>query len=234
MEQAPGAWLKEGERIQIVIFMRHGVASHNLLDPMTGRSPDLYDPALWDPSLVERGMKEALTVRERITHYINRMDLVVCSPLTRCLQTAHLVFFPGTAYDARSNPIPVVCLEQIREAAGMHYPDKRRDKRFLQLHWPFIQFDPAMSSIDEIWSESSRETLEDVVSRVNKFLEWLVQREEVNVFVVSHGVWIECCFEAHCPGFLQHGKRVYNCDCFIGEVVSKDAAFVRMQNLKKL
>lgn len=215
------------------MFLRHGVAKHNLRDPTTGQSPDLTNPALWDPPLVQQGMQQAITVRERVSDVINKSELVVASPLTRCLQTAHLVFFPGSAYN-QADPTPIVCVEQVREAYGMHYPDKRREKSILQKHWPFVHFDPAMTDKDEKWSDSSRETLDDVIGRVSEFFQWVVQRRETNIFVVSHGVWIECCFKAYFPLMMEGGRRVYNCDLFVSEIVSKDGKFVRMQNLGKL
>ena len=125
-------------------------------------------------------------------------------------------------------------MEQVREAFGMHYPDKRRDKSILQQHWPFVHFDAAMAERDEQWSPSTRETVTDVETRVQDFLDWLVQRNESNIFVVSHGVWIESCFDVHFPEVLQDGMRVYNCDCFWGEIVSQQGRFVRIQNLSKI
>ena len=228
---------KEGrdiERVQTVLFLRHGVAKHNVKDELTGEKPNICSPAFWDPPLLDRGMREALTVRERLLHVLRRVDLVITSPLTRCIQTANLVFFPGGNYDVPSSPPPMLCLEQVREAFGIHYPDKRRDKRLLQKHWPNVQFDPSMSDLDEQWSDKSRETLQDVVQRVGQFLEWLVKRNESFVFVVSHGVWIESCFRAYFPEPLSGEQRVYNCDCFAGEIVSRRGSFVRLQNLRKI
>lgn len=223
-----------GERVQTVVFLRHGVAKHNVPDPTTGEKPDICSPAFWDPPLLDRGMQEALAVRERLVHFLRRVDLVITSPLTRCMQTANLVFFPGANYDVPHSPPPMLCVEQVREAYGIHYPDKRRDKRLLQKHWPTIHFDPSMSDLDEEWSDTSRETLQDVIGRVDQFMEWLVQRNEMFVFVVSHGVWIESCFRKHFPEVLQGGQRVYNCDCFVGEVVSRQGTFLRLENLRKI
>jgi phosphohistidine phosphatase SixA len=78
-------------------------------------------------------------------HENGTIELVVCSPLTRCLQTASLVF---PSYFADSNPSPaescgssasegenellvldrscsLFCHGDLREAYGIHYPDKR-------------------------------------------------------------------------------------------------------------
>jgi broad specificity phosphatase PhoE len=227
----------EGERVQTIMFLRHGVAKHNLLDPITGAPPNLRDPKLWDPPLISQGMKQALAVRERLANNaaFQNVNLVITSPLTRCLQTAHLVFFPpGTEPYYEKDPMRILCMEQVREAFGMHYPDKRRDKTLLQKHWPFVQFDPAMTDRDEQWSDSTRESFDDVIKRVSQCFQWVVQREESNICIVSHGVWIEACFQAFFPDMLRGGTRVHNCDFFQGQLVSRNASFVRLQNLGRL
>jgi hypothetical protein len=108
--------------------------SHNLRDPQTGRPPNLFDPALLDPSLVLRGKTAAVEVGERIrawwhaTQLGESIQLIITSPLTRCIQTAVLAFLPGNDYGSST---PFVCLEGVREAFGSHYPDQRRAKSVL-------------------------------------------------------------------------------------------------------
>ena len=89
-----------------------------------------------------------------------------------------------------------------------------------------------MTESDDAWSPVRRETLMDIQHRINLFLQELSERPELNVVVVSHGVWIECCLHAQCPEALGHGKmRVHNCNIFVGECVSLDGKFVRLQNV---
>ena len=52
--------MPSSERFQKVVFVRHGVAKHNLPDSFTGKMPNLRDPALLDPSLVYQGKQQAL------------------------------------------------------------------------------------------------------------------------------------------------------------------------------
>jgi hypothetical protein len=125
------------EKIQTVVFVRHGVAKHNL--HVDGKPPNLEDPMLFDPPLVFEGKKQALDVGERLriwwhtTQTGEQIELVVTSPLTRCIQTASLAFLRGDCYtDGRHEP-SFFCFELIREAYGMHYPDRRRNKSFLEV-----------------------------------------------------------------------------------------------------
>jgi len=55
---------------------------------------------------------------------IEGVQVVISSPLRRCLQSASLAF-PGAA---RGLGPPIVCNDLAREAYGMHFPDKRGKK----------------------------------------------------------------------------------------------------------
>jgi hypothetical protein len=130
------------EKIQKVAFVRHGVARHNLHDPVTRQPPKLEDPNLWDPALVYHGKQQALEAGERVknwwrtTQLGEEIDLIITSPLTRCIQTTMLGFLPGDMYTdnhSREGEPKIYCTELVREAFGMHYPDKRREKSLLQV-----------------------------------------------------------------------------------------------------
>lgn len=96
-------------------------------------------------------------------------------------------------------------------------------------------FDDSMTENDDAWSPDRRETIHDIRHRISLFLETLSQREETNVVVVSHGVWIERCFHMCCPEALEHGKkRVHNCNVFVGECVSREGKFLRLQNVNHI
>jgi broad specificity phosphatase PhoE len=99
-----------------------------------------------------------------------------------------------------------------------------------------LEFDPSMTETDEAWKATSRETINQIRDRIATFLQTLVERPETNVVIVSHGVWIETCFQVFCPEALDYGqKRVNNCNIFAGECVSnKKGEFVRLQNVHQL
>lgn len=90
-----------------------------------------------------------------------------------------------------------------------------------------------MPDSDEWWKPDKRENWADINARVHKFLQWLVRRQEDNIVVVSHGVWIESCLQLGCPGVLE-GRRVYNGDAFACDTVSRDGSFVRFQHVRQI
>jgi Histidine phosphatase superfamily (branch 1) len=277
-----------GIRVQKLIFIRHGIAKHNLLSLSPSSSskqaqrPNLHDPSLWDPPLVYDGKIKAVEAGERLRYvmrhnkhqfmtatttttttftgtggggcggnssstsssssssssslnttfnYDPKPELVISSPLTRCLQTTMLMCGPGdiytssTAADTASNPHPgrgegshqhvedsemevnrkepkYLCNELCREAYGIHYPDKRRSLSLLQKYWPIFEFDPTMTEDDEAWKPDQRETINDVQRRATQFLELIVNRSESIIIVVSHGVFIETLLNTYCPDAL--------------------------------
>ena len=73
------------ERVQKVVFVRHGVAKHNIPDPTTGKAPNVRDPAMTDPSLVYQGKQQALHAGHRLqqwwqtTQQGNDVELVITS-----------------------------------------------------------------------------------------------------------------------------------------------------------
>ena len=127
-----------GIKRQTIVFVRHGVARHNLLDDK-GNPPNLNDPELFDPPLLLEGKKQAFDAGERLriwwhtTQVGEHLELVITSPLTRCLQTTALAFLPGDLY-AKDIPEPTIaCMDLVREAYGMSYPDRRRPKDLLMV-----------------------------------------------------------------------------------------------------
>jgi broad specificity phosphatase PhoE len=98
-----------------------------------------------------------------------------------------------------------------------------------------VQFDESMTETDEMWSPSSREGWNELGSRVDALLKWIVLRPEENIMVVSHGVWIEDFLRRHQPNFLGD-RRVYNLDAFGMQFVSQKSTqgFLRLQNVSKI
>jgi broad specificity phosphatase PhoE len=115
----------------------------------------------------------------------------------------------------------------IHSRASSHSPPFSR----LQKYWPHVQFDPSMSENDIYWSPDHRESWDALGGRVKSFLEWLIQRNEEHIVVVSHGVWIETCFALFSPGALGE-HRVYNCDAYAAKLFSRNGQLVSLSDVR--
>jgi phosphohistidine phosphatase SixA len=158
-----------------IYLIRHGVAKHNIPDA-SGNRPDIAnDASLTDSPLVRQGELQAQVLGEHLRRRgiavgmdvdscVESVQLVVCSPLKRCIQTASYVF-PGyfqrqQHFNRREDEMiganansctssesqhvilkeqcSVFCHHDIREAFGMHWPDKRRCEICCRFCTPFL------------------------------------------------------------------------------------------------
>jgi len=169
------------------------------------------------------------------------IELVVCSPLTRCLQTASHIFpsyFKSVASSEQQSVSTmtgiieeedehrvldrncrVCCHGDVREAYGMHYPDKRSSLSQLKSKFPTVTYHPSLTEHDTDWQPNTRETHQDVSRRIHNFFTWLMQQPHDNTAIVTHGVWMECALLDYFPEVLEFGKkRVYNCEVYSGKL----------------
>ena len=77
----------ENERVQKVVFVRHGIALHNLPDS------NLSDPKLFDPPLIYQGKQQALHTGYRLQEWWRassqkEVELVVTSVSTAIYNTS--------------------------------------------------------------------------------------------------------------------------------------------------
>ena len=127
------------QRVQTVLFMRHGIASHNIRH--RGQESDPHrDPNMADPTLIYDGQIGAIDAGHHIRCWIRDVsrapfELLITSPLTRCIQTCTLTFLRGTDSNP---PTPIICKEDVREAFGIYYPDRREKKSLLTVR-SFLQ-----------------------------------------------------------------------------------------------
>lgn len=166
-------------------------------------------------------MQQGITqiVRKKIHEIVpNDIDLIVVSPLTRCIQTALIIFPPNNS----NRNTRIICKEELREAFGVYYPDKRRSISELQNQYPVIEFDTTNNTTNEdvYWRPDKRETFEDVINRIISFFRWLSKTKSnyKKIVIVTHGVWMETAFNYYYPNALRNVngdiRRVYNCDVY--------------------
>lgn len=189
-----------------VHFIRHGEGFHNI-----GHSNNL------DACLTERGWDQAHTLGRHMHSQQPTVgvQLVVVSPLVRALETAAGVFgIPSSESD--SDPpallmagqegerkvraahgavalrpgVKFVAFELCRERLGPSQCDKRQTLEETRRQFPGVDFSLIESEEDLSWEAGQIESESSVVVRGFNFLNWLMQRPETNIAVVTHSAFL--------------------------------------------
>ena len=146
---------------------------------------DLDDPTFYyDARITSLGKEQALNAQKKLKNI--DFDLMLCSPLTRTLQTFSLIF-----------PKPIantIILPFVREHLD-HSCDVGRQPSVIQKEFPHLDFD----EVKEFWWNNDApidervinwESIEDLDKRVDKFKNWIDKRPEEKIALVSHGTFI--------------------------------------------
>ena len=193
---------------KVVHFVRHGQATHNVRAEVrrsAGCSMEEFlatmkaDDQL-DADLTEIGRAQA---RAQARPW-EGVELVVCSPLSRAIETATLIF---------GDQLPFVAHEGLREWNGLLINGQRRPTAQLLPRFPHVDFS-LVPPTDETWSAEALEPKEEVASRGLAFLEWLACREESQIAVVAHGGIYSAMFEHESVDDVARflSPRFGNCD----------------------
>lgn len=209
-------------RCKVVHLVRHGQATHNKAR-LESKDEKIYESEeYFDAPLTPLGWQQAQYVKEHnaITNCINPQVIIV-SPLTRCLQTA-IGVFAGTPLQQGEDPSnalmldgvtesrngisasglpPFVAVEWCREHMGVHPCDRRRPISILQSQYPAIDFTNLAMDQDVYWKKDHRETDDEVKYRTRVFANWLLNLTEVRIAVVAHS------------GFIWDFTRLFGEDC---------------------
>ena len=111
--------------------IRHGEGWHNVNFNLYGKNA-YYDINKQDPSLTDLGIKQAEELGKKWVEKEN-IELIVTSPLTRCIETMNHIF--------KDTNIPIVCIESIREyPASLQYSNKRKKESELKEKYKDIFF----------------------------------------------------------------------------------------------
>jgi len=177
-EEAERALKEGGPKVKVVHFMRHGQGYHNVRNKIVGKIAACTDSALFDAQLTEQGKAEAALVQAKVPEL--RPEVVLVSPLRRTLQTATIAF-----HDAKA---PFVAYEDLREVYGCT-AEQRRPVSVAKMDFPVVDFSRVQGDEDPEPSALLENPLH-LVERQKHFLEILEQREESNVAVVTHSLWL--------------------------------------------
>ncbi|CAF0877049.1 unnamed protein product [Adineta ricciae] len=165
---------------KIVYYMRHFEALHNVRP---------YDFSIRDPELSAQGQSQAASAIQ-VLETIPIIDLVVCSPLKRTLQTYLLMF-------GNRRNLPLIIHPDIQEVCnepcdtGSSVEDLK--KTFPTLTSELDVFEQTFGGVE--WLEKTKVTsiysLHQVEQRRKRFLQWLMNRPERHIFVISHNLMLQ-------------------------------------------
>ena len=197
-----------GHHVKVIHMVRHAQGTHNVEVP--GRSCQYRNPKNHDARLTPFGEQQCEALAAKCADAVSGVQLVVTSPLTRCVQTA-LGSFPGLA-SRHPSEVPFVAHESVRETVNF-LCDAHRPVSTLAAEFPRVDFSQTAEGPggadfhhDRIWAvydaalpeayDGHRESadLVSVANRGREFFRWLGGREETEVAVSSHSAFQRCLF----------------------------------------
>lgn len=152
---------------KIVYFVRHGQSEGN-------RAP-VFQPS--SSPLTEEGRKQAQLIAQRVAKL--DFETLVASPMLRAQQTAELI----TEATGKAPEYSDLFVERIRpkEVEGKSYDDEAADK--LWQAWVHSLFTPGLRL-------KEGENFDDILLRVDQALDFLKNRPEKALVVVTHGFFL--------------------------------------------
>ena len=169
-------------------FVRHGQAIHNVAkDNHKGEGNPYLDPALTDAPLTQLGREQARRLLPSTSALL--VEVVICSPLSRAVETACLGFAAQL-----ERGVPFVAVESCREQLGQNLCDARCETALAAAAHTRVDFS-AIAPTDELFTPT-RETLSELTCRAAAFLRLLQQRPERRIAVVTHSSFLAALFNA--------------------------------------
>ncbi|MFS7949235.1 putative histidine phosphatase superfamily, clade-1 [Helianthus anomalus] len=241
-------------RSKTIHLVRHAQGVHNVL----GEDHSAYMPEeLFDAHLTPFGWEQVDNLREHVhaSGLFKNIDLVVVSPLLRTMQTAVGAFGGEASVDGVDMPPlmaentgssnrpaisslncpPFIAMELCRESMGVDHYNRRRSISEYKPMFPAIDFSLIETDCDVWWSPDTREKKEDVVARGQKFMKWLLSREEKVIVVVSHAVFLHRTLGAYgddCHPTIKKEMSIPFDNCELRSMVIVDRSMIGLDTSK--
>lgn len=153
-----------------ILLTRHGQTEWNVLKKVQGKA---------DIELNEKGIQQAEETREILKN--ERIDLILCSPLKRAIQTAEII--------NRGRNIEMIIDERISERDFGEFEGMINTEFDFNAFWSYKQN----------LKYNKAENIKDFFERIYSFLD-SVKNEYVGkrILIVSHGgvsIPVKCCFD---------------------------------------
>ena len=191
------------QMVKVVHFMRHGEGEHNAACDSRGSKAFYHSEEFADAPLTKAGEQQAKDIGKALKGV--PVQLVVASPLTRTLQTVGHVMQEWREEDAARQP-RLVALEWCREGMthGVQPCNRRRPVSVVRQEFPQFDFSEVADDEDMIWDPKVGESEDALDARITAFLAWLAGREEENVLVSTHSLFLHALLSRHLE--LEHGS----------------------------
>ena len=182
--------------MKYLYFIRHGVSQHNVLYHNLGKRV-FYDARYPDTKLTPKGVQQSITLANTWKD-INKIELVLCSSLSRTLETARNIF--------NHMNIPIFALDILKEfPQGLQTCNKRTDKKILINEYPEIDF-TNVDDIDTMWNHEREETIDELDQSINLLNEFLKGRKETEIAIIGHNSFIGK-YKDNEIGLIENGKE---------------------------
>mmetsp|Transcript_1339 Transcript_1339/g.4822 ORF Transcript_1339/g.4822 Transcript_1339/m.4822 type:complete len:475 (+) Transcript_1339:147-1571(+) len=209
VQERPPQVAKERYGEKVVYFVRHGQSVANLVD-----FKDKQDEKLRDAGLTDKGKEQARRLQERVAEW--GVQTVICSPLTRTIQTACLAFEKELRTPIISWPEVAEYYGELPECQGRPLSVLREDPQLLELkRFSDVSLAYIDAPEDVAWWHRA-----DDRGRLARFLSWLSNAPETRIAVVTHWGFIRLLMDyVNCSEELE----LKNCT-FVGTLWKRSAA----------
>ncbi len=173
-----------------VVLVRHGQGYHNL--KVDGKS-QLH---VFDARLTERGEGEAAVALDSLPHEFHP-DVILVSPLTRTMQTAHIAVRSYAARFPDRNLPQLMACSAAREGNN-HNPCNHRSKKselqqmFPDVDWSDVQTEEDVTGLDA--DPYIKEEISKTRNRARLLLSILEDKNASKILLFAHGGIIRCLF----------------------------------------
>tara|TARA_Y100000590_G_scaffold411507_2_gene505633 strand:- start:495 stop:1082 length:588 start_codon:yes stop_codon:yes gene_type:complete len=187
--------------MKTLYFIRHGISQHNVLFHNLGKRV-FYDKRYYDTKLTSQGIEQAIKLRNT-WEKLNEIELVICSPLTRTIQTTNHLF--------NTTNVNIISHDMLKEfPQGLQTINKRKEKSELQKLFPNIDF-TEVNHVNNIWNPEREETIDELNQRIEKFREFIETRNETNIAIVGHNSFIGQFIHQKIPLMENGDKELLHC-----------------------
>jgi broad specificity phosphatase PhoE len=163
-----------------IYYTRHGHSFHNELYENIGEKAYTH-PSVIGSSLTSKGIKQTQILKQEIEKLEN-FDLILVSPLDRCLQTVEQVI-------KNLDKVPeIISLDEMIEYEITDTANYRKNKKDLLKIYPFVNFNYIVDNFITPTKDDFT-ALKQRIKSFNKFISTLDSTYQ-RILVVGHTSWL--------------------------------------------